>query len=118
MMVGVGYTQRELCDGQSLASPGRWPPGSRVYPTARPWLQIAECYARFADHYGTEELLVSLASGKVTECPFPPEEISILVRELLGIASQNGFQMNGKIRRPRRCSDQLQIPSDATSDRR
>ena len=43
MMVGVGYTQRELCDGQSLASPGRWPPGSRVYPTSRPWTQIAEC---------------------------------------------------------------------------
>ena len=35
MMVGVGYTQRELCDGQSLASPGRWPPGSRVYPTSQ-----------------------------------------------------------------------------------
>ena len=96
MMVGVGYTQRELCDGQSLASPGRWPPGSRVYPTSQPWIQIAECYARFADHYGTETLLVSLASGKVTECPFPAEEISILNRELLGIASQHGFQTNGK----------------------
>ena len=96
MMVGVGYTQRELCDGQSLASPRRWPPGSRVYPTSQPWIQIAECYARFADHYGTETLLVSLASGKVTECPFPAEEISILNRELLGIASHHGFQMNGK----------------------
>ena len=30
--VGVGDTQREFCDGQSLASPGRWAPGSRVYP--------------------------------------------------------------------------------------
>ena len=69
MMVGVGYTQRELCDGQSLASPWRWPPGSRVYPTSRPWTQIAECYARFADHYGTEELLVALASGKVNRVP-------------------------------------------------
>ena len=27
MKVGVGYVQREFCDGQSLASPGRWPPG-------------------------------------------------------------------------------------------
>ena len=34
MKVGVGYTQREYCDGQSLASPGRWPPGSRVYPSS------------------------------------------------------------------------------------
>ena len=25
MVVGVGYTSREFCDGQSLASPGRWP---------------------------------------------------------------------------------------------
>ena len=93
MMVGVGYTQRELCDGQTLASPGRWPPGSRIYPTSRPWIQIAECYSRFADHYGTEELLVSLASGMVTECPFPSEEVSVLNREVLEIATQNGFQM-------------------------
>ena len=117
MMVGVGYTQRELCDGQSLASPGRWPPGSRVYPTSRPWTQIAEWDARFADHYGTEELLLALASGKVTECPFPVEEISILNRELLGIALQHGFQMNGKTRGSHRCSYQLQIRSVATSDR-
>ena len=36
IMVGVGYTQRELCDGQSLASPRRWPPGSRVLPNFSP----------------------------------------------------------------------------------
>ena len=27
MMVAVGYVQREFCDSQSLASPGRWSPG-------------------------------------------------------------------------------------------
>ena len=37
MMVGVGYVQREFCDGQSLASPGRWSPGSRVYPSTTAW---------------------------------------------------------------------------------
>ena len=36
-MVGVGYVQRELCDGQSLESPGRWPPSSRVYPSSTAW---------------------------------------------------------------------------------
>ena len=30
LQVDVGYVQRDLCDGQSLASPGRWPPGSRA----------------------------------------------------------------------------------------
>ena len=40
MKVGVGYTQRELCDGQSLASPGRWAPGSRVYPETAHWKDV------------------------------------------------------------------------------
>ena len=34
MIVGTGYTAREICDGQSLASPGRWPPEERRYPTS------------------------------------------------------------------------------------
>ena len=37
MMVGVGYVQREFCDGQSLASPGRWSPEARVYPSSTAW---------------------------------------------------------------------------------
>ena len=32
MEVGTGFTSRPLCDGQSLASPGRWPPERRRYP--------------------------------------------------------------------------------------
>ena len=122
MMVGVGYTQLELCDGQTLASPGRWPPGSRIYPTfyptSRSWLQIAECYSRFADYYGTEELLVSLASGKVTECPLRSEKVSIFNEELLGIATQNGFQMNEKSGDRVNVPINFRFPPDATSNRR
>ena len=33
MQVGVGCTTREVCDGQGLASPGRWAPADRRYPT-------------------------------------------------------------------------------------
>ena len=54
MMVGIGYTQREICDGQSLASPGRWPPGSRVYPSSAHWKLISDCHRRFTEHHGTE----------------------------------------------------------------
>ena len=78
MMVGVGYVQREFCDGQSLASPGRWPPGSRVYPSSPVWSSVQECFWRFTAHYGTEKLLVDLAMGKVEESPFPPDEIQQL----------------------------------------
>ena len=60
MMVGVGYVQREFCDGQSLASPGRWSPGSRVYPSSSAWSSVRECFWRFTTHFGTENLLVDL----------------------------------------------------------
>ena len=31
MQVGLGYTSRDFCDGQSLASPGRWLPDDRKF---------------------------------------------------------------------------------------
>ena len=40
MMVGMGYKAREYCDGQSLASPGRWPVNQRRYPTFKPWQNV------------------------------------------------------------------------------
>ena len=45
--------ERDLCDGQSLASPGRWLPGSRVCPTSEHWRRVSEVFQRFTDHYGT-----------------------------------------------------------------
>ena len=77
MKVGVGYTQRELCDGECLASPGRWAPGTRVYPETAHWKDVAGRYGRFADHYGTEQLLASLTMGKVETCPFRSRESGI-----------------------------------------
>ena len=35
MLVGTGYSSREMCDGQSLASPSRWPISARRYCPAR-----------------------------------------------------------------------------------
>ena len=69
MPVGVGYTTREYCDGQSLASPGRWASESRKYPTNPAWLAVESHYQAFAETYGTESLLVSLALGRVKEPP-------------------------------------------------
>ena len=35
MLVGVGCTAREFCDGQTLASPGRWEPEASKIRTHR-----------------------------------------------------------------------------------
>ena len=40
LMVGAGYTEREVCDGQGLSSPGRWSQEDRLYPSSSLWLQM------------------------------------------------------------------------------
>ena len=108
MQVGVGYVQRDLCDGQSLASPGRWSPGSRVYPTSEHWKRVSEVFQRFADHYGTEKLLISLPMEKVDSCPcpFPLSDIARLKHEVIDTASRSGFQLE------RNLGDRIDMPID------
>ena len=106
MKVGVGYEQREFCDGQSLASPGRWPPGSRVYPSSTVWTSVQECFWRFTTHYGTEKLLVDLAMGKVEESPFPPDEILQLKQTVIDVAARAGICFL------RKSGDRVDVPID------
>ena len=106
MMVGVGYVQREFCDGQSLASPGRWPPGSRVYPSSAVWSSVQECFWCFTTHYGTEKLLVDLAMGKVEESPFPSDEILQLKQAVIDVAARAGICIL------RKSGDRMDVPID------
>ena len=106
MMVGVGYVQREFCDGQSLASPGRWSPGSRVYPSTTAWCSVRECFWRFTTHFGTEKLLVDLAMGKVAESPFPHDEIIQLKEAVVEAAARAGISII------RKGGDRVDIPID------
>ena len=48
LMVGAGYTEREVCDRQGLSSPGRWSQEDRLYPSSSLWLQIQRMFSR--DH--------------------------------------------------------------------
>ena len=93
MKVGVGYTQRNFCDGQSLVSPRRWPPGSRVYPLPRSWTSVVDCFMRCSNHHGTEQLLVSLAMGKIEACPFPLHDVAGLKQAVIGTAACFGHQI-------------------------
>ena len=106
MKVGVGYTQRDFCDGQSLASSGRWPPGSRVYPSSRSWASVVDCFMRFTNHHGTEQQLVSLAMGKIDACPFPPDDVAHLKESVTVAVAGFGHEIE------RRSGDGSDVPID------
>ena len=104
MEVGVGYVSRELCDGQSLASPGRWSPEQRRYPQHETVNSSGQTLR--ANTYGTEGLLTSLALGKVAECPFPSDEVKNLKAEVVQCAEANGYEMR------REAADRINVPID------
>ena len=105
--VGVGYVSRELCDGQSLASPGRWSPEQRRYPQdVAVESAVVKLFENFANTYGTEGLLTSLALGKVAECPFPSDEVKNLKAEVVRCAETNGYELR------REAADRSDTPID------
>ena len=72
MMVGSGYTNRTVCDGLSLSSPGRWAPHARKYPTTEHWREVSRLFMDFARRHGSADLLMKFAPGKVEESPSGP----------------------------------------------
>ena len=42
MQIGLGHTGRDFCDGESLASPGRWKPEDRRYTETERWKKVVE----------------------------------------------------------------------------
>ena len=57
MQIGSGYTRRNTCDGQSLASPGRWPVEHRTYPEDETWRLVSDLHRDFSCRVGTPALL-------------------------------------------------------------
>ena len=90
VVIGSGYTRREVCDGMSLASPRRWPPDQRNYLQSVEWLEVAEKVREFARREGPPELLMKLALGQVNACPFPEQAIRSLKDELIASLAARG----------------------------
>ena len=91
LAVGSSYTVREICDGQSLASPMRWAVDDRRYPEDSVWSEVAKRYMTYSKKVGTPELLTSLALGKISSCPFPPEETDALKQGVIGLLRTKGL---------------------------
>ena len=93
MMIGTGYTSRLYCDGQSLASPGRWPPAQRRCPSNPEWLLVASLFRSFVDTYGSPELLMRLALGRVDSSPFGTKEIEELRSDIISGLGKLGINI-------------------------
>ena len=106
-MVGSSYTLREICDGQSLASRGRWAVEDRRYPEDPIWCEVARRYMAYSERVGTPELLTSLALGKIASCPFPRGEIDELKRGVVDYLQTEGFLLE------RHPEDRKDVPQGA-----
>ena len=51
LLVDVGHISRGLCDGQTLASPGRWPFLQRRCLSSTHWLKVTNSYIEFAQTF-------------------------------------------------------------------
>ena len=106
MQVGVGYTVRELCDGQSLASPGRWPVEARRYPDSEEWRAVVTPFRQFAEHHCPPSLLVDLALGRVAKSPFPEGDVRELKQRIITSLEGKGLQL-GRVQ-----GDRNELPID------
>ena len=94
MQVGIGYTSREVCDGQGLGClvVGRQPTGGG-YPTGSRWEPVAKLLMDFARSHGTTDLLTRLALGQVPSSPFVPEKIAVLKSKIIDYRSTQGIHL-------------------------
>ena len=106
MVVGVGYTSREFCDGQSLASPGRWPVQQRRYPGSPQWKEVTDLFMSYAERHGEAPLLLNLAVGRVEQCPFDPQSIRELKKATVEALKRHGLELR------RKDADRTDLPID------
>ena len=93
MRVGLGYTARDTCDGQSLASPGRWALEDRIYPESERWLKVVSLFRRYADTYTSARFLVELSLGRIVKCPCDPQSIGELRSKIVELAESYGLEL-------------------------
>ena len=100
LQVGVGYTVRDYCDGQSLCSPDKWALAARRYPETETWQEVISLFRSFARQYGTAKLLMDLALGRVEEMP------SSLKAEIVSTLQIRGLLLK------RQAGDRDELPVD------
>ena len=70
------------------------------------WSEVAKRYMTYSEKVGTPELLTSLALGKISSCPFPPEEIDALKQGVISFLQTKGLLLG------RNHEDRRDVPID------
>ena len=118
MMVGVGYVQREFCDGQSLASPGRWPPGSRVYPSSPGLVLSTGMFLAFYGALWDREVAGRSRDGESGGVSFPARRYPATQANCHRCRCSSWYPHSSQERRSCGCSNRLQILGRIASFRR
>ena len=87
MVIGSGYVERRLCDGQGLCSPGAWAPEERQYPSSQ-----ARLFQGTAESISTVQLLSELALSRLVKPPFSQDVVERLRSEVKVILAREGIQ--------------------------
>ena len=80
----------------------------RRYPCSDTWTSASDLVRRFSEHYGTTQLLMDVALGRVEKCPFPSESVRELKGEIVGLLSSRGVNLN----RASGSGDRNELPID------
>ena len=106
MVIGSGYVERRLCDGQSLCSPGAWAPADRKYPESPLWKELSRLFLSTAESVSSVQLLSELALGRHAKSPFEDG----IVRKLRD--NVKGVLKRGSVHVERVDGDRSDVPID------
>ena len=90
---GTGHTMPRFCDGQSLASLGRWPISVKRCLNSSAWLSIDEKHLGYSDFYGSPELLMRFALGEVDSSLFEKSSMLRLKRAVIDEIDSEGWKI-------------------------
>ena len=92
MLIGSGYVERRLCDGQGLCSPGAWAPQDRCYPSSKLWTSLSRLFLATAESISSVQLLSELALGRHAKPPFSPDVVERLRDDVKVILAQDNIK--------------------------
>ena len=93
MVIGSGYVERRLCDGEGLCSPGAWAPEDRNDPSSQLWKSLSRLFLGSAESVSTVQFLSELALGRHAKSPLSQDVVERLRSEVKVILAREGIQI-------------------------